>query len=86
MTIPLPRQFQKWAEAEVAAGRADSVEKLAAQALEAHRLQIEKFRASLDAAVAEAERDGWIEGDKVLAEMDALIDDLEHEASETRRP
>ncbi len=86
MTIPLPRQFQKWAEAEVAAGRADSVEKLAEQALEAHRLQVEKFRASLDAAVAEAERDGWIEGDEVLAEMDALIDDLEHEASETRRP
>lgn len=83
MTIPLPPQFQKWAEAEVAAGRAESVEQLAAQALEAHRLQVENFRTSLDAAVAEADRDGWIEGDVLLAEMDALIESLESEASAT---
>lgn len=81
MTIPLPRQFQKWAEAEVAAGRAESVEKLAGQALEAHRLQVEKFRASLDAAIAEADRDGWIEGDVFLADMDAMIERLEREAT-----
>lgn len=80
MTIPLPRAFQIWAEAEVAAGRAESVEKLAAQALEAHKLQVETFRASLDAAISEADRDGWIEGEAFLAEMDALIDDLEREA------
>ncbi|MGD9982196.1 MAG: hypothetical protein AB7H66_15455 [Hyphomonadaceae bacterium] len=80
MTIPLPRAFQIWAEAEVLAGRAESVEKLAAQALEAHRLQVEKFRASLDAAVDEANRDGWIEGDAFLAEMDSLIERLEREA------
>lgn len=80
MTIPLPRGFQIWAEAEVAAGRAESVEKLAAQALEAHKLQVERFRASLDAAVDEANRDGWIEGDAFLADMDSLIDKLEREA------
>lgn len=83
MTIPLPPQFQKWAEAEVAAGRAESVEKLAAEALEAHRLQVEKFRLSLDAAVAEADRDGWIEGESFLADMDALINRLESEAAAT---
>jgi hypothetical protein len=81
MTIPLPPQFQKWAEAEVAAGRAESVEQLAAQALEAHRRHVEKFRASLDAAVAEADRDGWIEGETFLSQMDDLIDSLESEAS-----
>jgi hypothetical protein len=80
MTIPLPRGFQIWAEAEVAAGRAESVEKLAEQALEAHKLQVERFRASLDAAVDEADRDGWIEGATFLTEMDALIDNLEREA------
>lgn len=80
MTIPLPHGFQIWAEAEVAAGRAESVEKLAAQALEAHKLQVERFRASLDAAVDEASRDGWIEGDAFLADMDSLIDKLEREA------
>lgn len=80
MAITLPRGFQIWAEAEVAAGRAESIEKLAAQALEAHKLQVEKFRASLDAAVDEANRDGWIEGEAFLAEMDTLIDSLERDA------
>jgi hypothetical protein len=80
MTIPLPRQFQVWAEAEVAAGRAGSVERLAQQALEAHQRQVEAFRLSLDAAVAEADRDGWIEGDAFLANMDGLIESLEREA------
>lgn len=80
MTIQLPREFQIWAEAEVAAGRAQSVEQLAQQALEAHRIQIEKFRHSLDAAVAEADRDGWIEGEAFLADMDVLIETLEREA------
>ena len=80
MTIPLSPQVQKWAEAEVAAGRAESVEKLAEQALDAHRIQVEKFRASLDQAVAEADRDGWIEGDAFLADMDGLIETLEREA------
>lgn len=75
MTIPLPPQFQLWAEAEVAAGRAESIEKLAEQAMEAHRVRL-----SLDAAVDEADRDGWIEGDACLAEMDAMIDELEREA------
>jgi hypothetical protein len=80
MTIPLPPKFQQWAEAEVAAGRADSAEQLAANALEAHRLQVENFRVSLDAAVAEADRDGWIEGAAFLADMDDLIERLESEA------
>jgi hypothetical protein len=84
MTIPLPPQFQKWAEAEVAAGRAQSVEQLAVQALEAHRLHAQNFRTSLDAAVAEADRDGWIEGDVFLAEMDEFIDSLESEAAADR--
>ncbi len=80
MTIPLPQKFQIWAEAEVAAGRAESIEMLASQAMEAHRVQVEKFRLSLDEAIAEANRDGWIEGDAFLADMDAMIDELEREA------
>lgn len=80
MTIPLPRDFQLWAEAEVAAGRAQSVEQLAEQALEAHRIHVEKLRSSLNQAVAEADRDGWIEGEAFLSEMDNLIERLEHEA------
>lgn len=81
MMLSLPKHFETWARAEVAAGRASSVEALTAQALEAHRLRVEAFRASLDTAVVEADRDGWIDGDDFLAEMDALIDGLEREAA-----
>jgi hypothetical protein len=85
MTLSLPKSFENWARAEVAAGRAVSVEALATEALESHRARVETFRASLDKAVNEADRDGWIEGDAFLAEMDTLIEGLEREAAETPR-
>ncbi len=37
------------------------------------------FTKTLDDAVAEAERDGWISGEDALAEMDRVIDELERE-------
>jgi putative addiction module CopG family antidote len=83
MTITLPKHLEDWAEAEVKAGRAQSVDELARQALELHRRQTEAFRTSLEAAVTEADRDGWLEGDAVLADMDAMIDALEGEAGRT---
>ncbi len=81
MSIALPKHLQEWAEAEVKAGRAESVDKLAFLALEAHRARTEAFRASLEAAVVEANRDGWLEGEAVLAEMDAMIDMIERETA-----
>jgi Arc/MetJ-type ribon-helix-helix transcriptional regulator len=85
MTLTLPKHLDEWVRAEVAAGRARSAEDLACDALEAHRRQVEAFRASLEAAVAEADRDGWLEGDDVLAEMDDMIAALEREADEAKR-
>lgn len=81
MSIVLPKHLEEWAEGEVRAGRARSVDAVAQQALEAHKRQVEAFRASLDAAVAEANRDGWLEGETVLADMDAMISALEREAA-----
>lgn len=79
MSIILPKHLKEWAEAEVKAGRAESVDKLALLALEAHRSRTEAFRASLEAAVVEANRDGWLEGEAVLTEMDVMIDMIERE-------
>jgi Arc/MetJ-type ribon-helix-helix transcriptional regulator len=81
MSVVLPKHLEEWAEAEVRAGRAQSVDAVAQQALEAHRRHVEAFRASLDAAVEEANRDGWLEGESVLADMDAMISKLEREAA-----
>ena len=79
-TLTLPKHLDEWAQSEVAAGRAKSVEDLAREALEAHRARVEAFRSSLQAAVDEAERDGWLEGEDVLGEMDDMIAALEREA------
>ena len=67
--IVLPRELEAWAEAEVAAGRARSVEQIAAHALEDYRRRLEAFRKSLDDAVAEADENGWLTEDEVFAEL-----------------
>ena len=46
-SVRLPQRFEHWARIEVAAGRAKSVEDLAAHALDLHRLRVDRFRASL---------------------------------------
>jgi hypothetical protein len=58
--ITLPYEFETWAEAEVAAGRADSVQTLTVRALELYREHVEALRRSLDEAVAEADHEGWL--------------------------
>jgi hypothetical protein len=64
--IVLPNELEAWAEAEVAAGRAKSVEQLAADALEDYRRRLEDFRRSLDEAVAEADANGWLTHEEVF--------------------
>lgn len=75
--ITLPRAFEEWAVAEVQAGRAESVEALALRLLDRERLGWEALRAKLDAAEAEAERDGWIDADVVFAELDAILAEVD---------
>jgi Arc/MetJ-type ribon-helix-helix transcriptional regulator len=53
-TITLPPNLEAWADAQVAAGRAPSVNALVTQALEEVRA-LHDFRASLDAAETEGE-------------------------------
>jgi hypothetical protein len=64
--IILPKDLETWAEAEVAAGRAPSVEALTVGALEAYRRKWEALRLSLDDAKAEADRDGWLTEEEVF--------------------
>ena len=74
-TITLPKDLEDWARAEVAAGRAASVEHAAQKAIAGYRAQMEAFRASLDEAEAEADRDGWLDADAVFAELKARYAD-----------
>lgn len=78
--INLPADLESWARAEVAAGRAESVEAAIAKGVRGYQLATETFRKSLDEARAEADRDGWIAGDDFLTELDQWIVDLTLEA------
>jgi predicted transcriptional regulator len=67
--ITLPKDLEAWAEAEVAAGRADSVETLTAKAVAGYRRQLAQLRESLDAAEAEAEAGNVHTLDEVFADL-----------------
>lgn len=71
--INLPADLEAWARAEVAAGRAESVEALVEARLRESR-RWEHFRQSLEEAEAEAEREGW-------RDADAAFDRLEQKYS-----
>jgi Arc/MetJ-type ribon-helix-helix transcriptional regulator len=75
-TITLPKDLEDWARAEVAAGRAASVEQAVTRGVRGYRRAMETFRQSLDDAEAEADRDGWIPGDAFMRELDGWIADL----------
>ena len=75
--ITLPKNLEAWAEAEVAAGRAESIEVLTAKAVAGYRRQLEAFRASLDAASAEVRDGKGIPAGVVFRELAALYPDDE---------
>jgi Arc/MetJ-type ribon-helix-helix transcriptional regulator len=51
-TITLPKDLEDWARAEVAAGRATSLDELVARTLEERRAEIDHVRGKLDEARA----------------------------------
>ena len=73
--ITLPADLEAWARAEVAAGRGASVQDVATRAIARYRDQMEAFRRSLDAAEAEADREGWLDADAVFDELKARYAD-----------
>ncbi len=75
IAITLPKNLQAWAEAEVAAGRAESVDVLVAKAVAGYRRQLEAFRASLDAAEAEIAAGHGVPAEIVFAGLEALYPD-----------
>lgn len=84
--IILPADLKSWAEEQVAAGRADSVEALAAAALAEAKRQQEAVAAHLAAARVEADPHGWVDGEDALAELRAWITENEAEEASLPRP
>jgi putative addiction module CopG family antidote len=74
--VTLPPELERFAEEAVAAGRfRDRSEVVAAgmRLLQREEAELAAFVESLEAAEAEADRDGWYSLDEVMAEADRII-------------
>jgi putative addiction module CopG family antidote len=74
--VTLPPELERFATEAVAAGRYRDVSDVVAAGvslLQQAEAEVAAFVRSLEAARAEAERDGWHSLDEVLAEADRII-------------
>ena len=74
--VTLPPELERFAAEAVASGRYRDVTDVVAAGLKLLRqseAEVAAFVASLEAARAEAERDGWHSLDDVMAEADRII-------------
>jgi Arc/MetJ-type ribon-helix-helix transcriptional regulator len=77
--VTLPEDLEAWARAQVAAGRADSVEALVADALRERRARLDRITAKLDAARESHAQGRSVPVEEVLDDLDAWI--LEEQAA-----
>jgi antitoxin ParD1/3/4 len=83
--VHLTPELERFAREVVAEGRYNNVSEVVRQGLRMLQEAEERRRAftkTLDDAVAESERDGWVSVEDALAEMDAIIDEAERCQSE----
>lgn len=73
MTITLPKDIERLLEAEVAAGRAKSIEAAVESAVRAHYAALVDLRRSLDEAEAEYDAKGGIAWEVVRAHIDSRL-------------
>ena len=76
--VTLPPDLEQFATEAVAAGRySDTAEVVPSgvQLLQRAEAEVVEFVASLETARDEANRDGWVSLDEMLAEMDQIISD-----------
>ena len=77
--VTLPPELERFAAEAIAAGRFRDLNELLAAGvdlLKQHEAARAAFVKTLDDAVAEADRDGWLTVEEVHAEMTALIEKL----------
>jgi antitoxin ParD1/3/4 len=77
--VTLPPELERFAEEAVAAGRYRDVSAVVAagmRLLQREEAELAVFVESLEAARAEADRDGWVSLDEMTAEMDRIISEM----------
>ena len=80
LQVQLPPALEKFAQDCIAEGRYDDVDAVVKSGLRLLQVQEERRRrlnASLDGAIAESDRDGYVTMEQMMAEMDAIIEAAE---------
>lgn len=78
MSIHLPPDLEEALAEEVARGFSPSADEFVAKAVRGRLRVLQELRASLDAAEAQADEKGWLDGEAVFRE---LIGDLERKGA-----
>ena len=81
LSVTLPVDLQAWADAEVAAGRAQSVDALVADALQVRKQSLDYVRGKLAEGVASLDAGEGIPLDEFLTELDDWIAEDEAQAA-----
>jgi len=84
VNVTLPPALEAFAREQVASGQYDSVSDVlldGLRAMERRHAARNSFTASLVAGEEEAEREGWIPLDDVLAEMEGIVAEAERTAN-----
>ena len=80
LQVQLPPALEKFAQDCIAEGRYDDLDAVVKSGLRLLQVQEERRRrlnASLDEAIAESDRDGYVTMEQMMAEMDAIIEAAE---------
>jgi hypothetical protein len=81
-SITLPPDLENWANTQVAQGASPSVEALVTSAMDARKREADWLDMMVKDALESVNRDGWVDGEVVLAEMDKWIAELDQEIAE----
>lgn len=73
-SVSLPPDLQAWAEGEVRAGHAPSIQSLVEEAVKQHRLNDAYYRALVDDAYRAGEAEGWLDCETVLRDLEASLE------------
>lgn len=82
--LNLPPELERFAEQAIAAGRYRDFSELVAAGigmLQREEAELTAFVELLEAARAEADRDGWVSLDEMTAEMDRVISEMTDRAA-----
>jgi hypothetical protein len=80
--IYLHPELENWAKGQVSKGMASSVEALVIEAVVSRKAAGDWLDQSIASALESVEREGWVDGEAILDDIDRWIGELDQEIEE----